>query len=237
MASPSPTQSSVQTALRAFLLSILPAGMTVVAGQANRVSEPSQADFVVFTAIMRERIETNFVAWADVAFTGSVSGVNLTVASVQFGAIAIGSTLFGVGVASPTTIVSQTSGAPGGAGVYVVSQGQTIASSVLAAGNVILTQPVKITFQVDVHGPNSADNAQAISTLFRSEIATSFFNAPASGIDALYADDPRQMPFDNGEQQVEFRWIINAVMQANQAIPWPQDFMGSAPIVQFIPAG
>ena len=211
--------------------------MTVVAGQANRVSEPSQADFVVFTAIMRERIETNFVAWADVAFTGSVSDVNLTVASVQFGAIAIGSTLFGVGVASPTTIVSQTSGAPGGAGVYVVSQGQTIASSVLAAGNVILTQPVKITFQVDVHGPNSADNAQTISTLFRSEIATSFFNAPASGIDALYADDPRQMPFDNGEQQVEFRWIINAVMQANQAIPWPQDFMGSAPIVQFIPAG
>jgi hypothetical protein len=55
----SPTQSNIQTALRSFLVSILPANVPVIEGEDNRVAEPSATDFVVMTVIRRERISTN----------------------------------------------------------------------------------------------------------------------------------------------------------------------------------
>jgi hypothetical protein len=48
-----------------------------------------------------------------------------------------------------------------------------------------------------------------------------------SGFDVapLHADDPKQIPFINAEQQYEYRWVIEAHMQANQIVLGiPQQF-------------
>jgi hypothetical protein len=82
----------------------------------------------------------------------------------------------------------------------------------------------EVTIQIDVHGPASADNAQAISTLLRSEYATIAFTQTGLAVQPLHAEDPRQTPFQNAEQQYEWRWTVDAVLQANPVIGTPQDF-------------
>jgi hypothetical protein len=224
---PAPNQSSIQTALWSFLTNILPSGTEVVLGQQNRVPEPTGPDFVVFTPMRRERLSTNVDVYADCAFTASISETGLDVTAVQFGIIGIGNTLFGVNVTA-TTILTQLTGPTGGAGTYTLSQSQTVASEVMASGVKDITQPTRLTFQVDVHGPNSADNAQTISTLFRDSYAAIYFKENGfAGISPLYADDPRQAPFLDGEQAYEDRWIIEAVLQADQTVTVPQQFASS----------
>lgn len=85
-------------------------------------------------------------------------------------------------------------------------------------------QPIKLTVQLDVHGPASADNTQIITTLFRGEVATAAFDALSIGVQTLYAEDARQSPFTNEADQVEFRWTIDLALQANPIVISPQDF-------------
>jgi phage tail sheath gpL-like len=68
--------------------------------------------------------------------TGTAAGTNLTVSAVT-GQIALGSNVVGTGVPPGTNIVSQTSGTPGGAGVYVTDTvtTATAASLTFTAGN------------------------------------------------------------------------------------------------------
>jgi len=71
------------------------------------------------------------------AFTGSISGTTLTVAanSVTKGAITIGQTLSGSGIAAGTKIVGFNSGAGGNVnegGTYTVSKSQTVASTTIS---------------------------------------------------------------------------------------------------------
>lgn len=80
------------------------------------------------------------------------------------------------------------------------------------------------TIQIDIHGPSSADNAAMIETLYRSEYATDSFKASGLDIQPLYCEDAKQMPFINGENQYEQRWIIYAVIQYNPVTAVPQDF-------------
>ena len=87
--------------------------------------------------------------------------------------------------------------------------------------------PTRVTVQVDVHGPSSSDNAQIISTLFRDSFGADIFAATGLNVAPLYCGDPRQLPFINGEQQVEMRWSIDAVMQANPVVTTGQDFAGA----------
>ena len=216
-----PTQSTTQATLRSLLVSILPPAVEVVQGQDNRVPEPVGSDFVVITPMARTRLSTNVDTYADVQFTGSISGATLNVTLVQFGTISVGSTLFGVGVASGTTIAAQGTGS-GGVGTYTVSVPQTLAPATLSAGNELLQQATQVEYQIDVHGPNSADNAQIISTMFRDEYATNWWLAAGVTTSApLYADDPRQVPFTNENQQVEYRWVITARLEADQTIVVP----------------
>lgn len=233
---PVPTQSSVQAALRSFLLSFLPAGVEVVEGQDNRTPEPAGADFVVMTALLRTRLSTNVDTYADVAFTGSVAATTLTVTSVKFGTIAVGSTLFGPTVASGTTITGLGTGT-GGVGTYALSTAQTVASGPLAAGNELIQQPTQIDYQLDVHGPNSADNAQTISTLFRDDYAATWWASNGYTTSSpLYADDPRQAPFINENQQVETRWVITARLEADQTVTVPMQFAGALSVtIQDVP--
>jgi hypothetical protein len=94
----------------------------------------------------------------------------------------------------------------------------------MASGGQIFLQPTRITVQLDVHGPNSAENAQTISTLFRDDFAVQAFKASGFDVTPLYSADPRQLPFENENQQTENRWVVDAVMQSNQTIRAPQQF-------------
>ncbi|MEK7888227.1 hypothetical protein AAB992_14000 [Burkholderia contaminans] len=59
------TDSQALAALRAFLLSLVPAGCEIARGLDNRVPEPPGADFIVITPILRERLSTNVTKYRD----------------------------------------------------------------------------------------------------------------------------------------------------------------------------
>ena len=156
------TESQALTALRAFLLSILPAGTEVVKGQDNRVAQPTGPDFVVLTPILRERMAVNVVTFTD--------------------------------------------GYP--------SNPQTRSD----------LQSVRMTVQADIHGPAGADSAQIITTLFRSEVATSAFAASVFDVMPIFNSEPRQAPFLNEAQQIETRWSVDLVLQCNPVVTTAQEF-------------
>lgn len=85
-------------------------------------------------------------------------------------------------------------------------------------------QAIKLTVQIDVHGPAGGDNAQTITTLFRSDYAVDAFAASGFDVTPLYTGEPHQVPFLNAEQQIEERWSIDAVMQCNPIVTTAQDF-------------
>jgi hypothetical protein len=220
------TESQTIKALRSFLLSVLPAGIEVVRAQDNRVPEPVGPDFVMMTPTLRGRLETNVDTYADVAFTGSIAANILTVTEISVGAIAVGAQLLGNNIAANTVVTALGTGT-GGVGTYTVTPSQSVSSQIMAAGTQMLLQPTQVTVQLDVHGPASADNTQIITTLFRDGYATSAFALSGFDVTPLYANDPHQMPFTNGEQQVEDRWVVDVVMQANPVLTVPQQFASS----------
>lgn len=221
-----PNEFDVFASLRTFLVANLPAGVDVLKSQVNRVPEPQGPDFVMMTPLRKMRLETNTDEFADVLFQGAVSGTTLTVESVFYGELSLGCVIFGVDVPSNTYVAAFGTGS-GSVGTYVLSTTSTIASRHLAAGTQKMTQPVEYTIQLDVHGPNGADNVHRISTVFRDEYATAAFAAMSTGGDVqpLYADDPKQIPFVNDQSQYEDRWVLEACLQVNQAVVnIPQQF-------------
>lgn len=221
-----PSQSNIQTSLRTFLLSILPTGVEVIEGQDNRVPEPHGADFVVMTPTKRRRIETNIDNYGDTAFTASIAGNLMTVIDVGIGQINPDTLLFGTGVVTGTVITGYGSGI-GGTGTYFVNPPQNLPLQQLASGTATYMQPTEVVVQCDVHGPNSADNAEIITTLFRDDYAVQAFLSYGYDVSPLYADDPKQVPFINAERQYENRWIVEARLQANQVVTLPQQFAAS----------
>ena len=222
----SPTNSQIMAAVRSVLLAVLPSGIEVIQSQQNRVPEPPGANFVVLTPIIRTRLSTNVDSYQDCAFTGSIAAKVLTISAMRLGTIqpALTPTLFGTGVAAGTTITAQTGGTPGGAGTYMVSTSQTLASRPLAAGVMGMKQAIQLTVQADIHGPQSPDNAQIVSTIFRSPYGTGLFAATGVDVTCLYTSDPREQSFNNAEALVEWVWGVDLVLQANQIVSAPQQF-------------
>lgn len=214
----SPTEFEIKAALRSFLLGILPAGTEVIAAQSNRVPEPAADNFVVFTPILRNRLSTNVDEFVDATFIGSISGTTLTISAVNKGALVLLGPVYGVNVAAGTIITAFGSGSRGGIGTYIVNNAQTVASGLIASGSTGMVQPTKVTFQIDAHGPLSADFVQTISTMFRDDYAVQQFAALNSAVSPLYADEPKQAPFINAELQIETRWVLDAVLQVNHAV-------------------
>lgn len=64
--------------------------------------------------------------------TGSIAGTTLTVSGVSSGTLAVGQTISGTGVTVGTTITALGTGT-GGTGTYTVSDGQTVASTLITA--------------------------------------------------------------------------------------------------------
>lgn len=230
----SPTEDQILTQMRSFLTAVLPSDWAVVAGGPNRVPEPSGTKYVVMQPPRFERLRTNVDSSADVRFAGSIVGAAMTVSDVSFGTILIGATVFGVDVAANTTISAQVSGPTGGAGVYTVAPAQTVTSQTLSAGQKLAEQGSKVTVQLDFHAADgtSGDAAQTVSTMMRDEYATEQFagQSPNYGVTPLLADDPRQVPFLNSEQAYEFRWIVEAMLQADQVVLVPQQFADSVKV-------
>lgn len=231
----SPSQSAVRTTLQSLLLSVLPAGAEVVEGQDNRVPEPMSPNFVVMTVIAGPRISTNLDEYFDSLFTGSIAGNTLTVSAMQGGAIVVGGAVLGAGVTASTQITALGTGT-GGVGTYVVNNSQTVGSETMSASSVAIETDADVTFQLDVHSSDpstAADMARVISAVLRDEVGVQWFldNGPA-GATPLHADDPRQMPFVNEEQQFETRWVVDAHLQVNYvASGFPQQYAGALAIV------
>ena len=72
---------------------------------------------------------------ASAVFTGSTSGTTLTVASLSSGTIAVGQSLFGIGVL-PETVITALGTGTGGAGTYTINRSQTVATAVLNSATV-----------------------------------------------------------------------------------------------------
>lgn len=216
------------TAITAFLNQIVPQPCDVIQSQGNRVPEPKNPNFVLMTPRSRLRLSTNEVEFEDVSFTASIAGTNMVVTGVAFGAIKISSTVFGVGVALDTEVVSGPT--DGGVGAYVVDKTQTLTSRALAAGVQTIERSTEFVLQIDVHGPLSGDIAQTIATLLRSSWGVDQFAAqePNYGVTPLYAADPKQLPFSNDQQQQENRWMTEVHFQINPVVTVPQEFAAAA---------
>ena len=226
LALPVPAESAVIAALRAYLSTVVPSSVTIIRGQVNRVSEPSGTNYLVLTPSLRRRLSTNIDAYVDCAFVGSVTDAVLTVTEMRLGAIIAGNALLGPSVAQGTLVMGFGTGV-GGVGTYAVTPAQTLPLQLLATGAALLKQPTEITIQCDVHGPLSGDLAQSVSTLLRDDYSQLWFSRQgyaAVGLSLLHADDPRQMPFIDGESQYEDRWVVDIHMQADQVVSAPQDF-------------
>lgn len=223
------TESQTFAALRSFLLAIFPTGTDVIKAEVNRVPEPQAADFVVMTATLRQRLETNRNAYVDSSFTGSLAGTVLTVTAVALGKVNV-QDVSGVNVAAGTKVTGQLTGPAGGPGTYSVSPAQTLSSRKLSTGYETLLQATEVTMQLDIHGPASANNAQIFSTLFRDDFAYQQFLTSGVDVSPLYTGEPHQAPFLNGEQQIEYRWSVDAVLQCNPVVTVPQQFLDQAEV-------
>jgi hypothetical protein len=72
---------------------------------------------------------------ANAVFTGSISGTTLTVASKSSGTLAVGQSVYGVGVTLETVITALGSGS-GGVGTYTVNVSQTVSTRALNSATV-----------------------------------------------------------------------------------------------------
>ncbi len=228
--------------LGSFLQSIcVPAPLTIVrqlggtaSNSNNRVPQPIAADFLIMSSIGMPRLSYNITTYMDNIVTGAIAGTTLTVTSITKGNVPLGTLLFDGNnpqkVAPNTIILSQISGTPNGLGTYEVSVSQTVASETMYPGVRSDIAPAQWTVQLDIHGPNSMQNVRIIDTLFRSDYGTDYFNNAGFPGAPLYCSDPRQAPFENAEQQMEYRWVMDVNLDLYVTIGTPQQFASSVTV-------
>lgn len=193
------------TALRAFMLDRLPAGVDVVQGIVNRVAEPSTPNFAVMTLIRAVRLATNTDTQQDVKFTGTIApgaaaftasiaptpaapGVMptgiMSVSAVGSGSIVNGALVTGAGVLDETFVTGQITGTPGGQGTYTVSMAQSVLSGALALSYGLMTVSA-VAFGTIGVGANVFGVGVAVPTIVRA-LGT------GTGLSGTYIVDPTQ---------------------------------------------
>lgn len=85
--------------------------------------------------------------------------------------------------------------------------------------------------QIDCYGAFSCDWANIISNTMRSDYGCSVFSI----VQPLSADDPTQIPIQNGENQYEKRWLVSASFQYRPGVRTPVYFSPEVPLVDFYP--
>lgn len=88
----------------------------------------------------------------------------------------------------------------------------------------------QFVFQLDAHGPLSGDMAEIITAVFRDESGCAAFNGVNPAIQPLYCGDARQSPYQNPEDQYEFRYSIDVSLQVNTTISVGQDFASTVQV-------
>ena len=132
----------------------------------------------------------SFTGSIGATFTATGSGTNLTVSSVT-GLISIGDTLgTTTGISAGITIVSQTSGTPGGAGVYVTSAATTISAATATCFGTVLNVTAVASGTLVVGAPVSSPSGAVIYSqisgatggigVYRSDKAATAYTASGS---------------------------------------------------------
>lgn len=202
-------------------------------GSNVRVPEPIEGDFAVITSTSQDRLEYNETSFYDAVLVGSIAADVLAVTDVSRGAVPVGMLLTDRGypdgrIAQGTAIAAQLTGQPGGVGTYRVTVAQTLPSGTLYAGyrSDVVSQEWKV--QVDLHGPNSPNNSNVLDALFRSEVGVDFFASQYDGIAPLNIVSRGLQPFENAEQEVEWRWVLEADLNVVIEVRTPQMFFDEA---------
>src|SRR6266704_3853827 len=156
------TEIQAFTSLRSYLLGTLLSSVEVVRGEQNRVGEPTGSDFIVMWPIGQHRLSTNITTFEDNIITASISGNDMNVAQILRGSLGIGELVIDElgAIATNTTITSQVTGTIGGLGDYKVSQSQNVSPETSYVGVRDDLVPTRWEVQLDIHGPNSANNAR-----------------------------------------------------------------------------
>ena len=228
---PNPTISQIMTSMASFLAAVLPSDVAVVQGQPNRVAAPSASRYVIMSPPRFSRLETNIDTSEDAVFTGSISGTTMTITAVDSrfpdAQLAIGDTVFGPTIL-PNTVI--TAGA-GQVGTYTVSNSQTVAPGTISAGSTEIQMNAIATIQLDFHASDqtAGDLATVVSATMRDPFAVDQFanQSPNYGTVPIHADDPAQRPFFDDQQQVEWRFVVDALLQANIVVRVSKQFADS----------
>lgn len=94
---------------------------------------------------------------------------------------------------------------------------------------------VEVKFQLDIHGPGGADAGSLIATIMRDQWGVE--QLKNSGITPLYANDGRQLPFLNAENQYEDRWVMEASFQIAPSVSTPAEFAATLDPIVHPPIG
>ena len=116
--------------------------------------------------------------------------------------------------------------------VIMTSQGSTMLSTNEESWDTLgialsEVQATELRIQLDVHGSNSSDNAQVIKTLFRSQYGANYFLGLGLSLAPLYVSDGSRIPFVNGEDQWEDRWVLIVSLEVKPTISYVQDYFTS----------
>lgn len=91
------------------------------------------------TALLTHAVADGWASTGDTAFTGSISGTELTVSGITVGSLQVGEGITGTGVTAGTTVTALGTGT-GGAGTYTVSVSQTVASTAMTQPGRVLSK-------------------------------------------------------------------------------------------------
>lgn len=101
-----------------------------------------------------------------------------------------------------------------------------------AGGAQFISDPTEYRLQVDAYGAQSQEIAQAVAMLWRHESACAFFadyvipgqSQPSLSLAPLYASEPKQLPFLDGQDAWLWRWSVDLLMQVNFTLTLTQQF-------------
>lgn len=99
------------------------------------------------------------------------------------------------------------------------------------AGTETHTRSTRWDVQLDFYGPDAADYANTVATLIKTDYACTQIEASGLSMDPLYAEDPRQVPFINAENQYEKRWMVQCAFQFSPTVVIDQQFAASLDVV------
>ncbi|EOB5436650.1 hypothetical protein ACJQ6S_000541 [Yersinia enterocolitica] len=92
------------------------------------------------------------------------------------------------------------------------------------------TEVRQLDIQVDIYGPNAADRAVKLETVFTSDYAYQKIKDIDSRLAPLYSSDAFNSAMINGENQYQDRWTLTLTVQPHITVSFPQDYFDKAEI-------